>query len=172
MEQVIMWSQEHWKGQLVSPEVGILKLFATVTTYWNGIAGGIFTPSLTTGAGIGTMLWEISNGMVDQRFLVILCMAAFLAGGTQSPVTASVVVMEMTGAQPVLIWLLISSIIASIISRQFSPKPFTTLRLDVSVNECRNNKQKIFAVTRFKRNKICQKTNRTFIVDAFPLRQC
>ena len=32
--------------------------------------------------------------------------------------------MEMTGAQPVLIWLLISSIIASIISRQFSPKPF------------------------------------------------
>ncbi|EDJ92097.1 pantothenate kinase [Haemophilus influenzae 3655] len=32
--------------------------------------------------------------------------------------------MEMTGAQPVLIWLLISSIIASIISYQFSPKPF------------------------------------------------
>ena len=29
--------------------------------------------------------------------------------------------MEMTGAQPVLIWLLISSIIASIISHQFSP---------------------------------------------------
>ena len=74
-----------------------------MTTYWNGIAGGIFTPSLTTGAGIGAMLWDISGGMVDQRFLVILCMAAFLAGGTQSPVTASVVVMEMTGSQLVLI---------------------------------------------------------------------
>lgn len=112
------------EGQIVDPELGILKLFATVATYWNGIAGGIFTPSLTTGAGIGTMIWEIGGGIVDQRFLVIICMAAFLAGGTQSPVTASVVVMEMTGAQPVLIWLLISSIIASIISRQFSPKPF------------------------------------------------
>ena len=112
------------EGQAIEPEIGILKLLATVTTYWNGIAGGIFTPSLTTGAGIGAMLWDISGGMVDQRFLVILCMAAFLAGGTQSPVTASIVVMEMTGAQPVLIWLLISSIIASIISRQFSPKPF------------------------------------------------
>ncbi|MCK9110759.1 chloride channel protein [Haemophilus influenzae] len=112
------------EGQAIDPEIGILKLLATVTTYWNGIAGGIFTPSLTTGAGIGAMLWDLSGGMVDQRFLVILCMAAFLAGGTQSPVTASVVVMEMTGAQPVLIWLLISSIIASIISRQFSPKPF------------------------------------------------
>ena len=31
---------------------------------------------------------------------------------------------EMTGAQLVLVWLLISSIIASIISRHFSPKPF------------------------------------------------
>ncbi|MCK9140670.1 chloride channel protein [Haemophilus influenzae] len=112
------------EGQAIDPEIGILKLLATVTTYWNGIAGGIFTPSLTTGTGIGAMLWDLSGGMVDQRFLVILCMAAFLAGGTQSPVTASVVVMEMTGAQPVLIWLLISSIIASIISRQFSPKPF------------------------------------------------
>lgn len=112
------------EGQAIDPEIGILKLLATVATYWNGIAGGIFTPSLTTGAGIGAMLWDISGGMVDQRFLVILCMAAFLAGGTQSPVTASVVVMEMTGAQPVLIWILISSIIASIISRQFSPKPF------------------------------------------------
>ena len=47
-----------------------------------------------------------------------------LAGGTQSPVTASVVVMEMTGLNLCWIWLLISSIIASIISRQFSPKPF------------------------------------------------
>ena len=112
------------EGQAIDPEIGILKLLATAATYWNGIAGGIFTPSLTTGAGIGAMLWHLSGGMVDQRFLVILCMAAFLAGGTQSPVTASVVVMEMTGAQPVLIWLLISSIIASIISRQFSPKPF------------------------------------------------
>ncbi|TPH02746.1 chloride channel protein [Haemophilus haemolyticus] len=112
------------EGQAIDPEIGILKLLATGATYWNGIAGGIFTPSLTTGAGIGAMLWDISGGMVDQRFLVILCMAAFLAGGTQSPVTASVVVMEMTGAQPVLIWILISSIIASIISRQFSPKPF------------------------------------------------
>lgn len=112
------------EGQYVEPQVGVLKLLATVGTYWNGIAGGIFTPSLTTGAGIGAMLWELSGGLVDQRFLVLLCMAAFLAGGTQSPVTASVVVMEMTGAQPVLIWLLISSIIASIISRQFNPKPF------------------------------------------------
>ncbi|PJG83537.1 chloride channel protein [Caviibacterium pharyngocola] len=111
-------------GQPTQADLGISKLFATVATYWTGIAGGIFTPSLTTGAGIGVQIWNLTGGVVDQRLLVLLCMAAFLAGATQSPVTASVIVMEMTGCQPVLFWLLIGSLIASIISRQFNPKPF------------------------------------------------
>ena len=111
-------------GQSISDNLGIYKLLATVATYWTGIAGGIFTPCLTTGAGIGVQIWSLTGGIIDQRLLVLLCMAAFLAGATQSPVTASVVVMEMTGCQPVLFWLLIGSIISSIASRQFNPKPF------------------------------------------------
>ena len=112
-------------GQALANEnVGIAKLFATVATYWSGIAGGIFTPALTTGAGIGHHIWSLTGGAVDQRLLVLLCMAGFLAGATQSPVTASVIVMEMTGAQPVLFWLLVCSLIASLISKQLCPKPF------------------------------------------------
>ena len=56
--------------------------------------------------------------------LVLICMAAFLAAATQSPLTASVIVMEMTGGQNLLFWLLIGAIFASQVSRQFSPKPF------------------------------------------------
>ncbi|HDR1126851.1 TPA: chloride channel protein [Pasteurella multocida] len=111
-------------GQPLSSEFGLLKLLSTVATYWTGIAGGIFTPALTTGAGIGAQIWAMTSGIVDQRLLVLLCMAGFLAGATQSPVTASVVVMEMTGCQPVLFWLLICCLVSSIISRQFHPKPF------------------------------------------------
>lgn len=112
-------------GETIEPQaVGIAKLFATVTTYWTGIAGGIFTPSLTVGAGIGAEIATLTGGIVDQRLLVLLCMAAFLAGGTQSPITASVVVMEMTGSQPVLFWVLVGSLIASMVSRYFCPKPF------------------------------------------------
>ena len=62
--------------------------------------------------------------MVDERLLVLLCMSAFLAGATQSPVTASVIVMEMTGSQPVLIWSLIGSLVAALVSRQIHPRPF------------------------------------------------
>lgn len=111
-------------GQPVEANVGLSKLFATVFTYWSGIAGGIFTPALTTGAAIGTNIWQFTGGIVDQRFLVLLCMAAFLAAGTQAPVTASVIVMEMTGAQTELVWILATSLVASTVSRQICPKPF------------------------------------------------
>jgi len=109
---------------LESDGFGIAKLFATVASYWAGIPGGIFTPALTTGAGIGAEIAQLTGGIADQKVLVLLCMAAFLAAATQSPLTASSIVMEMTGSQPMLFWLLVCSLSASIISRLFSPLPF------------------------------------------------
>ncbi|WP_241059995.1 chloride channel protein [Achromobacter xylosoxidans] len=103
---------------------GLAKLAATVASYWAGIPGGIFTPALTTGAGIGHHIWELAGEGVDQRVLVLVSMAAFLAAATQAPLTASVVVMEMTGSQPMLFWLLVGSLLASGVSRQFCPQPF------------------------------------------------
>ena len=103
---------------------GLAKLAATVASYWAGIPGGIFTPALTTGAGIGHELWQWTGGALDERLIVLLSMAAFLAAATQAPLTASVVVMEMTGSQPLLFWLLAASLSASVVARQFCPQPF------------------------------------------------
>lgn len=103
---------------------GVAKLAATVVSYWAGIPGGIFTPALTTGAGIGQQIWAWTGGEVDQRVLVLISMAAFLAAATQAPLTASVIVMEMTGSQPMLFWLLLASLSASLVSRQFCPHAF------------------------------------------------
>ncbi|HWK60341.1 MAG TPA: chloride channel protein [Eoetvoesiella sp.] len=109
---------------LESPSFGPAKLLATVVSYWAGIPGGIFTPALTAGAGFGVELYRWTGALADQRVLVLLCMASFLAAATQSPLTASVIVMEMTGSQPMLVWLLIASLCASLVSRLFSPQPF------------------------------------------------
>lgn len=100
------------------------KWVATVVSYWAGIPGGIFTPSLTIGAMIGEHISAIARLADGAHVLVLICMAAFLAAATQSPLTASVVVMEMTGGQNLLFWLLIGAIFASQVSRQFSPRPF------------------------------------------------
>lgn len=115
---------------LINQNLGLLKLLATVFTYWSGIAGGIFTPALAIGSGIGYQLWAITGGVADQPLLVLLCMAGFLAAATQSPVTSAVIVMEMTGSQSLLFWLLITSLVASLIAKQFCPKPFYHLMAD------------------------------------------
>ena len=105
------------------PGFSVAKLLATVGSYWAGVPGGIFTPALTVGAGIGGELGRLAAD-VDSRVLVLMCMAGFLAASTQSPITASVVVMEMTGSQPMLFWLLVGSLSASLVSRQICPQPF------------------------------------------------
>lgn len=104
--------------------VAFAKWLATILSYWAGIPGGIFTPSLTIGAMIGQHLADFADLTVSMNVVVLICMTAFLAAATQSPLTASVVVMEMTGSQSLLIWLIMASLLASQISRLFSPKPF------------------------------------------------
>ena len=100
------------------------KWFSTVLSYWAGTPGGIFTPSLTIGAVLGERIATLTGLAQGTHVLVLICMAAFLAGATQSPLTSAVVVMEMTGGQNLLFWLLIACIFASQVSRQFSPRPF------------------------------------------------
>lgn len=100
------------------------KFAATVFSAWTGAAGGIFMPSLTTGAALGMGLWQLAGTEAAMDVLVLLCMAAFLAASTQSPLTAGVVVMEMTGAQPMLLWLMAASLLASAVAQQINPQPF------------------------------------------------
>jgi H+/Cl- antiporter ClcA len=103
---------------------GISKFFATIFSYFAGIPGGIFTPSLAIGAGIGDNIAHFLPGTLDGRLIVLLSMAAFLAGATQAPITASVIVMEMTRSQDVTLLLLAATMAASFVSRQFCPRPF------------------------------------------------
>ncbi|WP_454754615.1 chloride channel protein [Cupriavidus necator] len=103
---------------------GVAKLVATVVSYFAGIPGGIFTPSLAIGAGIGENVAHLMSSMAEPRVLALVSMAAFLAAATQAPITASVIVMEMTRSQELTVFLLAASLLASFMSRQFSPHPF------------------------------------------------
>ena len=103
---------------------GIAKLGATLASYFAGIPGGIFTPSLAIGAGIGDNIAHLLPGAVDARLVALLSMAAFLAAATQAPITASVIVMEMTRGHDLTLLLLATTLGASFVSRQFCPRPF------------------------------------------------
>jgi H+/Cl- antiporter ClcA len=103
---------------------GIAKLGATIFSYIGGLPGGIFTPSLAIGAGIGDNIAQLMPSLSDARLIGLLAMAAFLAAATQAPITATVIVMEMTRSQDATLMLLAVTLAASFVARQFCPRPF------------------------------------------------
>jgi H+/Cl- antiporter ClcA len=103
-----------------------LKYMATLFTYLSGIPGGIFAPSLSIGAGIGNDLLPLFTNFQTSA-ICALCMAGFLAGVTQAPLTSFIIVMEMIDGHEMVISLMAVTMISSIVSRLFSKPLYETL---------------------------------------------
>jgi H+/Cl- antiporter ClcA len=100
----------------------VMKLAATVVSYVSGIPGGIFAPSLSIGAGLGQALSHLLP-QAPPAALVLLGMAAYFAGVVQAPITATVIVMEMTDNQAMTIPLMATSFLAFGASRLVCRRP-------------------------------------------------
>jgi H+/Cl- antiporter ClcA len=83
--------QESVSGFGFAPE----KALATLVSYMSGIPAGIFAPSLAIGAGLGGSVGQLFAGL-PAGACVVLTMAAYFAGVVQAPLTALVIVSEMT----------------------------------------------------------------------------
>lgn len=101
---------------------GILKIAATVVSYVSGIPGGIMAPTLSAGAGLGANLALLFTN-APAGATIILGMVAYFAGVTQAPITAFVIVMEMTDNHEMLLPLMAAAFIAKICSRLICPTP-------------------------------------------------
>jgi H+/Cl- antiporter ClcA len=97
-------------------DFGPLKLVATALSSISGIPGGIFSPSLAVGAGLGYDLSLLFPAQVTGA-VVLLGMVAYFAGVTQAPITAFVIVTEMTGSHDMLLPLMASAAVAHGASR-------------------------------------------------------
>lgn len=100
---------------------GLLKMLATIVSYLSGIPGGIFAPSLAVGAGFGVNLSELMP-YAPVGAVVLLGMVGYFAGVVQAPITAFVIVMEMTGDNSMVLPLMAVALIASGTSRLICPK--------------------------------------------------
>ncbi len=113
-----------------------VKFLATIFSYLSGIPGGIFAPSLSIGAGIGSSLTPLFGHEYLTAAICALCMAGFLAAVTQAPLTSFIIVMEMIDSHEMVISLMAISFISSIISRLFSPALYASLaELHVIANQ-------------------------------------
>lgn len=87
------------------------KFVATLATAISGIPGGIFAPSLATGAGFGQILRVIFP--TDQATAVVLLgMVAYFTSVVRAPLTAVIIITETTGARGFMLPLLGAALIA------------------------------------------------------------
>jgi H+/Cl- antiporter ClcA len=108
----------------VSPgqSFGIAKLLANVVSYWAGIPGGIFSPALAVGAGLGhNIAYFLPN--VPAAAVVLLGMSAYLSGVTGAPLTSAVIAMELTDNQDMVIPIMAACLLARAAASLFSPTP-------------------------------------------------
>ncbi|MDF3932282.1 chloride channel protein [Pseudomonas citronellolis] len=109
-----------------TPVVGqdflLWKFLANVVSFVAGIPGGLFSPSLTVGASLAPWLAPLIPGAALPA-VGLLGMSAYLAGVTRTPLTASVITIELSHSPDMLLPILAATLLASAISRRISPVP-------------------------------------------------
>ena len=108
------------EGQTLPSTYPLAKAAASFLTLASSIPGGLFTPSLSVGAGLG----QLAAGLLPQmnrQVVVLLAMGAYFSGVVQSPITAAVIIVEMTGARFMTLPLLVTTALAYQASRLVCP---------------------------------------------------
>jgi len=95
------------------------KFLANVASYLAGIPGGLFSPSLSIGAAFAPVL-SLFPG-IEFQTAALLGMGAYLAGVTRSPLTASVIVLELSHSPDLAIPMLGTTLMAAAISGWIAP---------------------------------------------------
>lgn len=115
----ILHSPWTWTALVI---VLVCKLAATAATAGSGAVGGVFTPTLFVGAAVGSLfgqgmheLWPHATSAAYAYAMV--GMGAFLAGATQAPLMAILMIFEMTLSYQVVLPLMVSCVVAYFISR-------------------------------------------------------
>jgi len=111
-----------------------LKVLATIITLGAGGSGGIFAPSLFMGAMLGEAFGQISNLLfpaitAPPGAYALVGMAAFFSGAAHAPVTAILILFEMTGDYRIILPLMLATVVSTLIARMISPESIYTLKL-------------------------------------------
>jgi len=110
-------------GESLSVFYPLYRALVTFTTLLSGIPGGLFDPTLSTGAGLGKNLAPLFQqiGPIPTEAVVLMAMTAYFTGVVQSPITSMIIMVEMTSAVAMSLPLLAVSIIAYEVARKICP---------------------------------------------------
>ena len=103
------------EGSNASLWFGPAKFVSTLATAAAGLPGGIFAPSLATGAGLGNVLHAIFPSQPTGA-LVLLAMVGYFTGVVRAPLTAVIIMSETTGSRGLMLPLLATALIAEAVA--------------------------------------------------------
>ncbi len=111
-----------------------LKVFATSLTLGSGGSGGIFAPSLFMGAMLGFFFGNLVNEFFPDitagpGAYALVAMGGLVAGTTRAPITAIIIVFELTYDYEIILPLMITAIVSTILSSYLSRESIYTLKL-------------------------------------------
>src|ERR1044071_3775793 len=109
------------------------KMLATNVTIGIGGSGGVFAPSLL-GAMLGTAFGDLLHVMVPHLAgppgaYGLVGMGAVFAGAARAPITAVLIIFELTGDSASVLLLMPSVVLAPGVSARISPDTIYTLKL-------------------------------------------
>lgn len=111
----------------------LLKVIATVTTIRSGGIGGIFAPSLFTGAIMGFLFAYAINhtGLIELSTsnFTLVGMSTVLGGVLHAPLTGIFLIAEITRGYELIVPLMLTTTIAYITSKKLSPFSIITHQL-------------------------------------------
>ena len=110
------------------------KIAATSLTMAIGGSGGVFAPSLFMGAMLGSAFGLAAHGILpgvtaNAGAYGLVGMAAVFAATSRAPITAVLIVFELTGDYSIILPLMLAVVVAAAISRVLSRDSIYTLKL-------------------------------------------
>jgi len=111
-----------------------MKLIATTFTLGSGNSGGVFAPGLFMGAMVGGIFGQIGAQLfpeivTEPGAFALVGMAAMFAGSARAPITAIIIVLEMSNDYRLILPLMMTVIISTLIADVLHPDTIYTRKL-------------------------------------------
>lgn len=112
----------------------VAKLAATSITLGSGGSGGVFAPSLFMGAMLGGAFGSLVNGVFPDSTAsagayALVGMAAVFAGAARAPITAILIMFELTDDYFIILPLMLSTVICTLLAEHLSHDSIYTVKL-------------------------------------------
>src|ERR1035438_539879 len=125
------WREEAATGLLFLTGLFLAKVLATLATVGSGAVGGVFTPTLFLGAGLGaafaSALQQLGAGEdLPITAFAVVGMGSMLSATTRSPLLAMIMIFEISLSYSLMPPLMLGCVVSMLVARKLHPDSIYT----------------------------------------------